>query len=129
MTNEYTVPHSTSKWSRLSRGSFAVGALARVNNNFKFLRPAARELSASFGLKPVNHNPYLNNIAQLVECLHVVMESMDLIDELAGMTWEGPRQAVAPKKAGGWAPSKCRGGYCITATSSMRTAGSPTATA
>ncbi len=101
MTNEYTVPHSTSKWSRLSRGSFAVGALARVNNNFKFLRPAARELSASFGLKPVNHNPYLNNIAQLVECLHVVMESMDLIDELAGMTWEGPRQAVAPKKGRG----------------------------
>lgn len=101
MTNEYTVEQSTSKWSRLSRGSFAVGALARVNNNFKFLRPAAQELSMSFGLKPVNHNPYMNNIAQLVECLHVVMESMDLIDELAGMTWQGPRQAVTPKKGRG----------------------------
>jgi len=101
MTNEYTVLQSTSKWSRLSRESFAVGALARVNNNFKFLRPAAQELSATFGLKPVNYNPYMNNIAQLVECLHVVMESMDLIDELAGMTLQEPRQAVTPRSGTG----------------------------
>jgi len=101
MTNEYMVEQSTSKWSRLSRGSFAVGALARLNNNFKFLRPVAQELSASFGLKPVNHNPYMNNIAQLVECAHVVVESMDLIDELTGMTWQEPRQAVTPKQGRG----------------------------
>ena len=75
MTNEYLVEQSTSKWSRLSRESFAVGALARVNNNFDLLHPAARELAVSFGLKPVNHNPFMNNIAQLVECVHVVMES------------------------------------------------------
>ncbi len=74
MTNEYLVEQSTSKWSRLSRQSFAVGALARLNNNFTFLHPAAKEVSASFGLKPVNHNPYMNNIAQLVECVHVVLD-------------------------------------------------------
>jgi len=101
MTNEYTVEQSTSKWSRLSRGSFAVGALARLNNNFKFLRPVAQELSASFGLKPVNHNPFMNNIAQLVECAHAVAESMDLIDELTGMTWQEPRRAVTPKQGRG----------------------------
>ena len=52
MTNEYIVGQSTSKWSRLSRRSFAVGAIARINNNFEFLHPAAREVSLSFGLKP-----------------------------------------------------------------------------
>jgi coenzyme F420-reducing hydrogenase alpha subunit len=97
MTNEYLVEQSTSKWSRLSRQSFAVGALARVNNNFSLLNPAARELAESFGLKPVNHNPYMNNIAQLVECVHVVMESLSLIDELTGATWQEPRQPVTPR--------------------------------
>jgi len=97
MTNEYVVEQSTSKWSRLSRESFAVGALARLNNNFAFLHPAAREIAKGFGLTPVNHNPYMNNIAQLVECVHVVMESMDLIDEITGMAWKEPRQQVIPQ--------------------------------
>lgn len=97
MTNEYTVEQSTSKWSRLSIESFAVGSLARLNNNFDFLCPPAKEVSVSFGLKPLNHNPYLNNIAQLVECVHVVKESIDLIDDLLGSEWDEPRQGVTPK--------------------------------
>ncbi|MBA4371944.1 MAG: Ni/Fe hydrogenase subunit alpha [Thermodesulfovibrio sp.] len=98
MTNEYLVAQSTSKWSKLSRGSFAVGALARVNNNFAFLDPAAREVAISFGLKPVTHNPYMNNIAQLVESVHVVMESVALIDDLLGSPWVAPRQPVTPRQ-------------------------------
>jgi coenzyme F420-reducing hydrogenase alpha subunit len=98
MTNEYMVGQSTSKWSKLSRRSFAVGALARLNNNFAFLHPAAKELSLSFGLKPVNHNPYMNNIAQLVECVHVVMESVDLIQGMLDTEWKEPRQKVVPKE-------------------------------
>jgi sulfhydrogenase subunit alpha len=101
MTNEYVIEQSTSKWSRLSRKSFAVGALARVNNNFPLLHPAAQEIAVSFGLKPVNHNPYMNNIAQLVECVHVVMESVALIDELTGMVFQEPRQTVTPKSGRG----------------------------
>jgi len=101
MTNEYMVNQSTSKWSKLSRASLAVGALARLNNNFEFLHKAAREVSLSFGLKPVNHNPYMNNIAQLVECVHVVMESIDLIDEMLDAEWREPRQKVVPKEGVG----------------------------
>ncbi len=97
MTNEYLVEWSTSKLSRLSRNSFAVGALARLNNNFQFLHPAAKELSLSFGLEPVNHNPFMNNIAQLVECVHVVRESIDLIEGLLALEWQEPRQKVMPK--------------------------------
>jgi sulfhydrogenase subunit alpha len=101
MTNEYLVAQSTSKWSRLSRESLAVGALARVNNNFRFLHPAAREVAASFGLTPVNHNPYLNNIAQLVECVHVVHDAIRLIDELLASPWQECRQAVQAKSGVG----------------------------
>ncbi|MDH3347596.1 MAG: nickel-dependent hydrogenase large subunit, partial [Desulfobulbaceae bacterium] len=72
MTNEYMVDHSTSKWSKLSRNSFAVGALARLNNNFDFLHPNAKTVAAHLGLASVNHNPFMNNVAQLVECVHVV---------------------------------------------------------
>jgi sulfhydrogenase subunit alpha len=101
MSNEYIVEQSTSKWSRLSRESFAVGALARLNNNYGFLHPTAKELADSFGLRPVNHNPFMNNVAQLIECVHVVMESMDLIDRLAGLVWQAPRSKVAPRSGVG----------------------------
>lgn len=101
MTNEYCVESSTSKWSRLSRESFAVGALARLNNNFDQLHPKAREIAAEFGLKPINHNPYMNNIAQLVECVHVVLDSIAIIEELVSKEWSEPRQPVSPKKGTG----------------------------
>ena len=82
MTNEYKVDFTTSKFTKLSRKSFAAGALARLNNNYKFLRPEARKLSEEFKLGPINHNPYMNNIAQLVETYHIMLESIDLIEEL-----------------------------------------------
>lgn len=82
MTNEYLVDFSTSKFTRLSRDSFAVGALARFNNNHNRLHKKARDLGTALGLEPVNHNPFMNNAAQLVECLHVFLESLQIIDEL-----------------------------------------------
>lgn len=97
MTNEYCVARSTSKWSRLSRQSFAVGALARVNNNFAALSDGAGEVARAFGLAPVNHNPFMNNIAQLVECVHVVEDSIRLIDSLTAASWTQPRQPVVPR--------------------------------
>jgi len=80
MTNEYKEDFTTSKFAKLSRKSFAVGALARINNNYNFLK--AKDIAEEFGLKPVNHNPFMNNIAQLVECVHVMFESLEMLDEL-----------------------------------------------
>ncbi len=80
MTNEYKEGFATSKFTRLSRKSFAVGALARLNNNYNFLK--AKDIAEELGLKPINHNPFMNNIAQLVECMHVMIESLEIIDEL-----------------------------------------------
>ncbi len=101
MTNEYCVEQSTSKWSRLSRPSFAVGALARFNNNFSLLAPGARAVADAFGLAPVNHNPFMNNFAQMVECVQVVEDSLVLLEELLDSPWSEPRQTVVPKAGRG----------------------------
>lgn len=101
MTNEYCIAQSTSKWSRLSRRSFAVGALARVNNNFHLLHPKAQELAGRFGLAPVCHNPFMNNIAQLVECMHVVEDALDLVDKLLAARWQEPKETVLPRAGTG----------------------------
>lgn len=82
MTNEYVTENNTSKWAKLSRESLAVGALARLNNNYHRLHPKARAAAVQFGLAPVCHNPFMNNVAQLVECVHAVYDSIRIIDEL-----------------------------------------------
>lgn len=101
MSNEYFVPGSTAKWASLSRRSFAVGALARINNNFSLLRKEAREIAGRFGLRPVCHNPYMNNIAQLVECMHVVEDGIVQIDRLLAEEMPPARQPVRPRAGEG----------------------------
>jgi coenzyme F420-reducing hydrogenase alpha subunit len=103
MTNEYTVEHSTSKWCRLSRESFAVGALARVNNNFDLLHAGAREAARTLGIKPICHNPFMNNAAQLVECFHVVLDSITLINEHLSRPESPPREKIVPCAGSGTA--------------------------
>jgi len=85
VTNEYVTEDNTSKYTRLSRESYAVGALARINNNFKFLVPEAKAVAAEFSLAPVCHNPFMMNVAQLVEAVHCTYESIRLIDEI--LSW------------------------------------------
>jgi sulfhydrogenase subunit alpha len=81
MTNEFVDDRNTTKWCRLSRESIAVGSLARFNNNFEFLRPPAKAAAEALGLRPVNHNPFMNNVAQLVETVHVAHEILAMIQE------------------------------------------------
>ncbi|MEW6757389.1 MAG: Ni/Fe hydrogenase subunit alpha [Acidobacteriota bacterium] len=90
MTNEFVDERNTSKLCRLSRESFAVGALARWNNNHRFLHPAALHAARELGLGPDCHNPFMNNVAQLVECVHVVHESAALIEELLAAPESAP---------------------------------------
>jgi coenzyme F420-reducing hydrogenase alpha subunit len=91
MTNETVVDGNTTKWCTLSRDSFGVGALARVNNNFALLHDEAKQTAQMLGLKPVCHNPFMNNVAQLVECVHVTHDAIRLIDEIAA----DPRGEIA----------------------------------
>jgi len=82
VTNEFTVAHSTTKWSKWHRESYFVGALARVNNNFDQLRPEAQQVAEDLGLRVPCFNPYMNNVAQVVEIVHCAYNSIHMIDEL-----------------------------------------------
>lgn len=81
--SEQVVKHSAAKHcSSPSMPTYAVGALARFNNNHEQLHPAARAYAAQLGLEPICCNPFHNNTAQLVECVHCVETGIELIDEL-----------------------------------------------
>jgi coenzyme F420-reducing hydrogenase alpha subunit len=97
MTNEYVTENNTSKWCKLSRESFAVGALARINNNYHRLHPKARAIAVVFDLAPVCYNPFMNNVAQLIECVHVVHDSLRIIDELINADGSQVMAPVTPR--------------------------------
>lgn len=80
--NEKVVRHSTAKHCWASRDSFMVGALARFNNNYDKLTDNAKKYAEELGLKAPCYNPFMNNIAQFVEIVHSVDDSIRLIDEI-----------------------------------------------
>lgn len=82
ITNEFVVPHSSAKHTKLSRESYAVGALARFNLNAEKLHPRAKEVAAEIGLMPKCVNPYLNTAAQLIECVHCVEDAIAIVEDL-----------------------------------------------
>ncbi|MCX6667637.1 MAG: Ni/Fe hydrogenase subunit alpha [Euryarchaeota archaeon] len=82
ITNEYFVPQSTAKYAKHNRKSYMVGALARFNLNSSQLHPKAKDIAKMFKLKPINYNPFMNTIAQLVEFVHSTEDSINLIDRI-----------------------------------------------
>ncbi len=57
MTNEFIVPHSSAKHTKLSRDAYAVGALSRLNMNYNKLHPLARKNSRKTWDKAQMHKP------------------------------------------------------------------------
>lgn len=94
VTNEFVVQHSSSKHAKFNRSSYMVGALARFNNSYSFLKPLAREVADKLGLSAPNYNPYMNTIAQVVEVAHCIEDAIDLINVLLdrGIEDEKPHQ-------------------------------------
>ncbi|MBN1126743.1 MAG: Ni/Fe hydrogenase subunit alpha [Sedimentisphaerales bacterium] len=101
VANEYVSPQSTAKWTRWHRDAYAVGALARFNNNADLLSPLGKKVADMFGLKKGNCNPFMNNIAQLVECAHVVETSIEMIDRLLTNGLKEEKISVTPKAGRG----------------------------
>jgi coenzyme F420-reducing hydrogenase alpha subunit len=97
VANEYVSDQSTAKWTKWHRDSYAVGALARFNNNADLLSPTAKAVAKMFGLKKGCCNPYMNTVAQLAEAVHVVEKSIELIDELLTKGLKQETVAVSPK--------------------------------
>ncbi|HZX35289.1 MAG TPA: Ni/Fe hydrogenase subunit alpha [Thermodesulfobacteriota bacterium] len=96
---EFMVPHSAAKHARTKRGTYMVGALARLNNNFNRLSPRARAVAEKLGVTAQSNNPFLNNQAQLVECVHVTEDAAAIVEKLlaTGLKEENP---VKPKTCG-----------------------------
>jgi len=80
--NEKVVQHSTAKYCWASRDTFMVGALARFNNNYGKLTDNAKKYAEELGLEAPCYNTFMNNIAQFVEIVHSVDDSIRLIDEI-----------------------------------------------
>jgi coenzyme F420-reducing hydrogenase alpha subunit len=97
VTKEYLIPTSTAKWCRGVEDTYMVGALARFNVNSHMLSPRAKEAARKLKLKAPCHNPFMITIAQMVECVHSVDDSISLIDKLLtrGMRDE-PRPQIKP---------------------------------
>jgi coenzyme F420-reducing hydrogenase alpha subunit len=97
VVNEYVHPQSTAKWCKWHRESYSVGALARYNLNGDYLQPLASDAARTLGLVEGVCNPFMNNVAQVVECFQVVERSLQLLDVLlsTGITEERP--SVTPK--------------------------------
>jgi coenzyme F420-reducing hydrogenase alpha subunit len=79
---EKVVQHSTGKYCWASRDAYMVGALSRFNNNYLQLSDNAKTYAEELGLKSPSYNTFMINIAQFIEIIHSVDDSMKLIDEL-----------------------------------------------
>ena len=79
---EKVVEHSTAKHCWANRDSYMVGALARFNNNYEKLTDNAKNYAEELGLKAPCYNTFMNNIAQFVEIVHSVDDSIRLIDKI-----------------------------------------------
>ena len=99
MTNEFCVPQSTAKFSKHNRNSYMVGALARFNNNSSQLLPKATKAAEELGLKAPSYNPFMNNIAQVVESVHAVEDALAIIDKLVARGIK-PEKPIEKVKAG-----------------------------
>ena len=82
VTNEFCVPHSTAKYTRNKRDSYMVGALARFNINHDQLLPRAKRAATELGLSAPCHNPFMITVAQVVETVHAIEDSINLIDQI-----------------------------------------------
>lgn len=101
VANEYVVEQSTAKWAKWHRDAYAVGALARFNNNAELLTSMAKDAAKTFGLQKGCCNPYMNTVAQLVECFHVVETSIEIIDQLLTKGLKTEKVTSSPKAGKG----------------------------
>ena len=78
-----------------------VGALARFNINHNKLLTRAKAAAADLGLIAPNHNPFMITVAQLVEVIHSVEHSIQIIDRLLDKGLKDEPNTVNPKRGRG----------------------------
>jgi coenzyme F420-reducing hydrogenase alpha subunit len=101
VTNEFCVPQSTAKYTKNVRDSYMVGALARFNINHDKLLPKAKIAAAELRLVAPNFNPFMITVAQLVETVHAVEHSIQIIDRLFEKGLKEEPNLVNPRRGRG----------------------------
>lgn len=94
IVHEKIVDHSSSKHASNKRSSYQVGALARVNNNYDQLAPEAKAVAEQLGFKAPCHNPFMINVAQIIEIGQVFYEGRAVLDKLIEL---GPKPEEPPE--------------------------------
>ncbi|MBF0263909.1 MAG: Ni/Fe hydrogenase subunit alpha [Gammaproteobacteria bacterium] len=96
ITNEYISDWSTAKYCKNKSDSYMVGALARVNINQQYLHPKALQAATELAMNKVLTNPYLNTLAQVIEIVNSVYQSIDILDDLIQSDY-APEPLVSPE--------------------------------
>jgi coenzyme F420-reducing hydrogenase alpha subunit len=99
VTNEWVSPLSTAKYAKHRLDSYMAGALARINVNFDRLHPEAKKIAAGLGFTTPCYNPYMNSVAQFIECIHSAYMTVGYIDELLAIGIQDEKP-VAPTRFG-----------------------------
>jgi len=79
---EQVVNYSRAKTATINGKPYTVGALARFNNNSSQLNAKAKNVAKELGLKSPCHNPFLNTAFQLVEWVHCLEDSIQILDKI-----------------------------------------------
>jgi coenzyme F420-reducing hydrogenase alpha subunit len=82
LLTEAEIDYSRAKIATINGRPYAVGALSRFNNNSDKLNKKAKQVAQELGLKAPCHNPYLNTVAQLVEWVHCLEESIKIMEKI-----------------------------------------------
>ncbi len=80
VVHEFHAEHSTAKHSKNKRGSYMVGALARLNINYDKLNNEAKGVAEALGFKTPCYNTFMNTVAQVIEIAHCTYDSIRIID-------------------------------------------------
>ncbi len=99
--HEEIVPHSTAKHARSNRESYSVGALARYHNNHERLHERAAKAADALGLTPACRNPFMNNVAQVVEGVQAIEQAIHLLGVLLERGLAEEDMTVKPKAGRG----------------------------
>ncbi|HLC50220.1 MAG TPA: Ni/Fe hydrogenase subunit alpha [Candidatus Nanoarchaeia archaeon] len=79
---EYHEPRSTANFVVKSDHRYMVGALSRMDNSSDKLSNGAKKMLKKSPMKLPSKNPYLNNVAQAIEIVHCIDESLRILEIL-----------------------------------------------
>jgi len=89
---EVVLPYSSAEGAKWKGKDFMVGALARINVNKESLHKKTQKDVKEYLKEFPSDNIFHNNLAQAIECLHIIDSSIDMIDKVKDSKKEKPAE-------------------------------------